>query len=264
MKPKKKENKPTWLAKFKDFPEIPPLKRWEGSTNAEQVIISKLLYNKSITENEENQLREVISFYKQLIAKINLFDISLLDKEEKKNYLCYLNYVFTHKALIKNSLNASRLIRAVINKNVIGKNERIDKVKYLSYPPRSVVKKSQKYNRANTPYYNVFYATSSYNAALLEIKPSIGDLVTICEWSSKLASTNLTCYPITFNQNAIRINKEAERGFSYYEKAVKKNSHPVLSEWLEVLFGFISDEFAKPVSSHFEYFYSSYFSKKNL
>jgi flagellar biosynthesis/type III secretory pathway ATPase len=65
------------------------------------------------------------------------------------------------------------------------KNERLNNISFLKYPPIDIVKSINKYNRANTPNTTVLYTTENIDSALKEIKPPINKLITVGLWKPK-------------------------------------------------------------------------------
>ena len=132
----------------------------------------------------------------------------------------------------------------------------------MSYPPKHVVNKIGKYNRANTPDFPVFYGTDSIDNALLELRPEAGRLVSIGQWIPKKGEqVKLNSYPIYHNPMLVNINQTARDGYFAFQE-IKKKGHPLLMEFMEVYFSFISVEFAKPVKNHIEYLYSALFAQR--
>ncbi len=88
--------------------------------------------------------------------------------------------------------------RVTVNKRVLeGNNVRIDKVNKLKYPPSECI---TKYSRANLKHQSVFYGTFNFMTAVKEIKPEIGDLITVSEWTTKSETCNLIVCPIFMKQ----------------------------------------------------------------
>lgn len=133
----------------------------------------------------------------------------------------------------------------------------------MTYPTLDVVKFLNKYNRANTPDFNLFYATDSFDSALLELKPGSGEHVSIGIWVPKTGKTTLAGYPLTHNPMAVQVNRDAQKGYLAFEN-LKNHNHPLLMNLMETIFSFFNDEFAKQTDNHLEYFYSAKFAERIL
>jgi hypothetical protein len=256
------QEKIDWKKEYKDFPEIPSPKQWnnEGITQ-EQIITNKLIHDEDISLEERSALQECINFYKILIPKLRSLIISKLDENEIKQFLLYYDYVFNYITCHSNDLYIPRLYRLVDNESVLHKREKIRYQKFLSYPPKSLVKKQNIYNRANTPDFNLFYATDSIDNSLLEIKPANGKLVTVGVWIPKQGNeVKLISYPISHNPYIAKINPNVRKGYFAFQ-TLKKRKDPLLSDFMEVMFSFISEEFAKPIKNPRDYFLSARFSE---
>lgn len=88
----------------------------------------------------------------------------------------------------------AELHRVTINKYLFyGKNQRINEIKFVGYPPAERVKKN---GRANYIGQSVFYATTNPITAINEIKPQKGDLITTSIWKQKENGEFLKTIPI--------------------------------------------------------------------
>lgn len=260
-----KTDERNWKTKFLDFPEIPNSKRWRLNppNTLEQEIIQKLILQQPINANEEAELNEAISYYREVINKLKSFSIAELSIEDLETFKDYYFYVFNHTVLVKNDLWVNNVVRLVKNESVTGKKDKIRESRYLSYPPIEIVNKLGYYNRANTPKFNLFYGADCIDTVLNELKPEVGDVVSVGIWENKDKSTPLISYPINHNPLAIKVNPDTRKGFMAFQN-IKQKNHPLLMEFMESIFDFISDEFAKPVINHFDYFYSASFVERLL
>lgn len=162
------------------------------------------------------------------------------------------------------NLNFPEIQRVTINKNLFdGKNERVNKITYLKYPP---VEKVKKYGRANFNNQSVFYAAFDPMTVLDELKPKVGDLITISTWTSD-ESARLNISPIfkittkdNLSHNALSINFMVG-----YENSIRKMP-PKIAEQIDALILFMAECFAKDVNSgdHLDYFLSAYFANRIL
>lgn len=87
--------------------------------------------------------------------------------------------------------------RITVNKRVLnGENSRITETKWLGYKP---AEKVDSYGRMNLIGQSMLYGTFSVPTAVNELKPELGDLVTLSEWTLKHPNTELIVYPIFWN-----------------------------------------------------------------
>lgn len=152
--------------------------------------------------------------------------------------------------------------RITINRNVIGKNKRIDQLALLKYPPPEKV---QKYGRCNIPGTSVLYGTFMKPTAFMEMKPKIGDLITVSKWRVK-NNYELLYTPIFMNQptdghfnpRTFEFVKDFEKHVS---KVFSKHAQPIVRDLTQ----FIADAFTKPVKdNHRDYLFSAYFADRLL
>ncbi len=256
---------PQYRLTYKDLPEIPSPKRWNNSsTTDEQVITNKLLNKQSINDDEKNKLKKCIDFYNNVIPKLKNIELKAFGEPDIQEIIEYYLYIFTYLIAQSNDLYIYRLFRLVDNKSILGKSDHIREGKYLSYPPLEVVQKTKKFNRANTPYFNVFYGSFSIDNVLLETKPEVGKFVTIGQWIPVSGDqVNVISYPICPNPLKYKVNYDAHAAYYAYERLSTKVD-PLLFDWMGVMFDFINEEFAKPVTHHLEYLYSALFFQENI
>lgn len=255
---------PNWREKFKDFPTIPESKRWaDNHWTPEQDITRRLIEKESVSEEELKTLGQAIEFYNKLIPKLKNLDIGSLNTSELDELTGYFEYAFNHILMVRNDIHVTGFFRLVKNSSVPTEKGKIRDQKYLAYPPIEIVKKRNEFNRANTPDYNLLYVTDSFDSALLELKPESGEYVSIGVWVPKTGKITLTGYPVTHNPMAVQVNPDAQKGYLAFQD-LKNHNHPLLMKFMETIFSFISDEFAKPVNNHWEYFFSAKFSERML
>ncbi|OWP74135.1 hypothetical protein [Flavobacterium oreochromis] len=152
--------------------------------------------------------------------------------------------------------------RVTINSNILGSNTRITEIKHLKYPPKEFVKK---FGRANKIEESVLYATFDPITALSEMRPKLGDLITISTWKLK-TNYYLTVTPIFKNSTK---NGEVHNGMSLragieYNNLLKQYHDEQLRKQLDIIIQFITDCFNKEVedSNHFDYFLSSHYANR--
>ncbi len=89
------------------------------------------------------------------------------------------------------------LQRLTINKKLSkNNNETITKFGDLKNPPDEIVKKLNRYGRANLKNQSVLYASFILPTLIKETNPDVGDLVTISRWKLKNEDTPLFVSPI--------------------------------------------------------------------
>jgi hypothetical protein len=152
--------------------------------------------------------------------------------------------------------------RVTINSRIFnGEHKRITDINYLKYPPKEFV---SRYGRANYPKQSILYATAEPITALSEMRPEIGDLITISTWKLK-TNYDLTVTPLFKNhtKNGLIHNELSLRAGLLYEKMVKQYDENTQKQ-LDIILQFIADCFSKDVddNNHFDYFLSSYYANR--
>lgn len=256
--------KPDWQATFRNLPEIPSHKMWrEGSkTTLEQDIVFKYLEQKPITKEEEQIFTELTDFYIQLKEDLKMLDYSTFNETDFENFKNYITYAFNYNVLISNQLTIPRTYRLVVNEWVTGKNERIKDINFLKYPSLEIVKKANKYNRANTKNTTVFYTTECIDTALKEIKPPKNKLITVGMWIPN-KNKKFTSYPISHSEEAIKANIGVAKATQAFDKIAENNSKMIM-DFLRHYFTLLGSEFTKTVNNHLEYYISALFSERIL
>lgn len=156
----------------------------------------------------------------------------------------------------------ARLVRITINKNIpeVGK-QRINNIKYLKYPP---AEKVSRYGRCNCVNQSVLYGSFFSLTAEKEMRPKIGDLMTVSTWKIK-EGLNLNVSPIFFitglrnrpqNEISIRFKVAHENSIRKFPDAYK--------EEINNLMEFLALCFVKQVhpDNHYDYFLSAYIANK--
>lgn len=173
-----------------------------------------------------------------------------------------LDSLFGYIPLPKYECIPARLERLTINESVPPfNNERINEIKYIKYPPVEFVKK---YGRCNVLNHSMFYGAFNFLTIMGELKPGIGKAVTHSEWVLK-EDAPLKMFPIFFitkadskghNSLSLEILDEHEDFTSHFSNSDRKA--------LDMSVEFLAKCFAKDVehTNHFDYFLSSYISKK--
>jgi RES domain-containing protein len=258
-------DKPFRLLKFRDLPEIPICKRYvEGRMATPEAEIYMKIHRKEVLTNEEEKLvKECIEFYKNVIPLLRKVDFNSLSKDDLQNLKGYFNYIFNYILICQNDMTCYGTRRVVKNKDVLGIERSLPNVSFLKYPPLEKVKEIGKYNRANTPNFNMFYGATSVNAALMETKPEKNELITAGIWYNPDLKRTLNTYTINFGKSAIEANPLVKKGYDYFQR-IKEINHPLLMEVHEIIYEFLGEEYSKPANNHLDYFYSATYTEKIL
>lgn len=257
--------KPNWQNKFKNLPEIPNAKKWDHNSHdtLEQRITKKIYTEGLVTNEDEKILAELKDFYETLLTelpKINFGEFTNVEIEEFKNYIFY---AFNYVIIISNEIKIFKSFRLIVNEWVTGNNESINHTDFLKYPPIEIVKKSGKYNRANTPNTNVLYTTENINTALLEIKPPLNKKLTVGIWKQKDLTKTLISYPLSHSDEAIDHSVSLSNSTFAYEEIAKKNNQKLFDIWRYFL-NFLGREFTKPIKNNLDYLISSNIAERIL
>lgn len=153
--------------------------------------------------------------------------------------------------------------RITVNNWIKDVGRRVEFIKHLKNPPKENVKK---YGRANLINQSVFYGTFDYLTALSEMRPEIGDTITVSFWKLK-SEYSLRVTPIfrnsskdgkIYNELSVKAQLLANKTLRQYDRNTRKQ--------IEIILQFIADAFSKEVenSNHFDYFLSSYYANRLL
>ncbi len=255
------KNPPNWQTSFRNLPEIPEHKRWNGKSNMtlEQIIAFKLLHKQPITKNEEEIFTDLATFYSELNDKLINLDYSLFNPSDFDNFKNYIFYAFNYTALISNKLTILQTYRLVVNEWVCGKNERIRNIDFIKYPSLDIVKKANKLNRANTLNTNVFYSAQNIDTSLMELRPPLNKLITVGVWKPK-SNKEFISYPISHSEEAAKVNEGVAKAKSAFDDHENFNSALFLN-YTRYYFELFGREFTKRVTNHYEYLISALFSE---
>jgi hypothetical protein len=258
-------NKPNWQTNFRDLPTIPEHKRWPGDNNmtVEQIISIKLLSRQTISSEEETIFKSLATFYSELNEKLKTLDYTNFTDEDFENFKNYIFYAFNYVALVSNKLTIFQTYRLVVNEWVTGNNKPVTNVSYLKYPSLDIVKKANKFNRANTSNTNVFYSAENIDTALKETKPPLNRLVTVGVWKPKIQGKQFISYPISHSEIAEQVNEGVSKATKALEDYGNFNSSLFLN-YMRYYFQLLGREFTKQVNHYFEYYMSSLFSERIL
>ncbi len=254
-----------WQQSFQGLPDIPKSKQWIAGElgTMEQKITLKLIQSEQINDEETAIMLELTEFYTQLYNSLESVDYSKFTKSDFQKFKDYIFYAFSYNILVSNDLTVHQLYRVVINCSIVGSKKSLTKKRFLSYPPLHIVKKIDKFNRANTPKSTIFYGAESIDTALNEIKPQIGDMVSIGVWKPTRDSGTFISYPISHNFAANGINGNSTGAMAAFLE-LKKNQNQILGNFLEPYFQLLGREYSKPINHHYEYLISALFSTRLL
>lgn len=256
--------KPDWKIAFRNLPEIPKSKRWieNGRFTPEIMIVEKMRLAYEISLDEEIVIIELTAFYKSLDLALEKFDYKTFTAKEFIDFRNYIKYVYNYIIIMANKIEIYQLYRVVINEHIIQTNDSITNKKFLTYPPNHIVKKMNKFNRVNTPNTTIFYGTETIDSALNEIKPNIGNLVSVSKWIPTRKGEFIS-YPISHSKQGYGINSGSTKALHGFFESTK-NQNKLLTEFMERYFYILGKEFSKPIEHHHEYLISSTFSEDIL
>ena len=255
---------PDWELNFRDFPEIHPAKRFIKSKkyNREWDISLKLMAGEPLNKDEIQILTELLDFYEDYGRKISEFEFTTLSDEEILKFKWYIRYVHNVTVYLSSDISLKEVFRLVINENIIGSKKSLTSKNLLSYPPASIVKNNNKYNRANTPDYPMFYCSESINTALFELKPNVGDLVTVGVWRP-ITNHPFETYIISHNEDAYEKNAITTKSIESLKK-FKDGYDKHLTLYIESYLKLLGKQYSKKVNHHYEYLVSALISEKIL
>lgn len=141
--------------------------------------------------------------------------------------------------------------RLTVNKRLPkNNNNRITETKWLGCKPCDAVKE---YGRMNFIGQSILYGTFAIPTAINELKPQIGDLVTISKWTLLEPETEMMVYPIFWNMakndGFFQIVNQYISFTSMYEKPVK--------ELIDAQVEFIANIMSKRISNNNLYIITS-------
>ena len=255
--------KPNWQSEFRGLPTIPVEKRYgqgESRWTKEKEITLKLFRNVTITKEEHQIILELITYYKDLDRALKEFDFSSLKITELRDFKGYLQLAFSYQMFLVNPYTIFRLYRVVINEKITGSKKTLTKKRQLSYPPLHIVRAKNIYNRANTSRVTLFYGSQSIDTALSELKPDIGDTVTIGEWVPK-GNNKFNCFTISHSYNAFGKNEDSSEALIEFKRQFK-NLNPLFTKFAESYFNILGYEYSKDIKHHFDYMISALFSEQ--
>ncbi|MBA3680491.1 MAG: hypothetical protein H0W73_04910 [Bacteroidetes bacterium] len=248
-----------------NLPPVPACKIYHADmqTNPEQDVILKCINPEKITPEEEEVLKDAVTFYKEAFPALKAINLSVLSFEDAENLKKYLEAVFNFNLMVFNNIHFEVVFRISIVKDSFREKGKVRDPKFLRYPDLKIVQDSRLYNRANTCDTTVFYASFLENVALRETKPEKGQTIILSIWKNKTGKP-FNSYPIT---NAKIKNEGIEKANKAFEET-KTMNHPLFAEIMDLNLAFLASEFVKecPINNpnRLEYFYSAFFADRIL
>nr|WP_068889547.1 hypothetical protein [Pedobacter panaciterrae] len=207
--------------------------------------------DQDFTNKDVYNFKTVLTFIKRLSSNgINASNAEMITK--------LLDGVIDFQSYLYHEQEFPKIHRLTINKKILGSNKRITDIRQLKYPPKEYVKS---FGRCNQPGQSMLYASYGMLSILSEMKPELGDLITISTWKS-IENATLTFCPIfrnqppdgTINVTSYQYNKEFNR--------ILKDFPPNKAAKVDLLTQFIADAFSKRFrhnSNDMNYLISAYF-----
>jgi hypothetical protein len=202
------------------------------------------------------------SEFNRLLNAFVHFSKKGIDESSEKWILQVLDKLqfFTH---LVGHFQFEQIQRLTVNNRVLDENTRIKNIDSLKYPP---YEKVTKYGRCNLPKNSVFYGATTPLSIISELKPNIGDKVTISVWKLKKQKTLKFC-PIFFEQpqNSM-VNISSIKLQQVFYETLKRDAPKEMHESIINLSKFIAFQFSKHVNygCDKDYIFSAYFANKIL
>jgi hypothetical protein len=249
------------LLTFRDLPTIPEHKQFDEKQHytKEQHISHKLHMGQPVPSEELALFEGLTDFYKELDLKLTRLNYSSFTAQDIVDFESYILYAFRATILLSDPITIGTVYRLVVNERVSKKNEPLTDITYLKYPSLDIVKENNIYNRASTVNSTVFYAAQTVDAALREIAPPTGKLISIGVWKPKIQRT-FVGYPIIHSDLAAQANpyvREANKSVEQMEETY----HPILLKNMHYYIKLLSREYAKKTKCSYEYMISALFSE---
>ena len=134
-------------------------------------------------------------------------------------------------------------------------NQRINETKWLGCKPADAV---TSYGRMNFIGQSILYGTFAIPTAINELKPQIGDLVTISEWTLIEPNTEMVVYPIFWkmlkDKGYYQIVNQYNRLLSMYDDPIK--------QLIDARIEFVADIMSKRINHNNLYVFTSSIANK--
>ncbi len=254
------------IPSFPSLPEIPSCK-WIGKTSSprtdEQRVLSNIFKNHKPNSDDLHIIKELTEFYRNLQKGLSKINYEIFTQDDIVAFQNYIRYVYYYTFQIQpQSFQINIIYRVVKNEHIINERSHLTKKSFLSYPPIEIVNLLGRFNRGNSPNYTLFYGSETIDTALNEIKPKIGDLVSVGIWQPK-NNRNFSPHIIFNSANDIAFNETANNAGNHYNSIIN-NSPSFMTDFLTQYFELLSYEFSKHVTSDKAYLLSSILSEDTL
>lgn len=202
------------------------------------------LYHSDISDNEKAQYLMQIKVLREYMNKSESLTSAEIDFL-KNNFSRLISIVpYLPQPVNSFSLPFERL---VINQYVIGKNERLESLANLRYPPL-VDEHGLNYNRASMKGKSIFYAGSMGPLPItIEVQPKVGQLISTSKWEFN-AKRDLKLIVICYSlETALKNPDELFNDYKIFNKCLMQmqpNNKAVVSAVTE----FIEEAFTRKVS----------------
>lgn len=205
--------------------------------------------------NEHDILNSKINYLRNFLRKdsIRENDIEMLIR-------IFSEFTFISGLTFKYKLEGFR--RVTINSRIFkGEEKRITDIEHLKNPPKDLI---NRYGRANLTQNSILYATDNPITALAEMRPKVGQMITISTWKRK-TDYDVTVASIFKNsptKNLISNGMTLRAQIEYHK--IKNQHDKNLLKLIEEITQFICDCFSKEVNddNHFDYFLSSHYANQ--
>lgn len=207
--------------------------------------------DKDFTSKDVYNFKTIINFIRNLSADgIRSGNVKMITK--------LLNSVIDFQSYLYHEQAFPEIHRLTINKKILGSNKRITDIRQLKYPPKEYVKS---FGRCNQPGQSMLYASYGMLSILSEMKPELGDLISISTWKS-IDNATLTLCPIFRNQPPDGTRNITSYQYNEQFERLLKDMPPNVAAKVEYLTQFIADVFSKRFqhnSNDVNYLISAYF-----
>jgi len=205
--------------------------------------------------SENNDLKNLIDFYYEQISFYNKTVPSNLQKEDIKDLETHFRKVFNISFLLSNGIHSNIFYRAVVNRDILRMNERLQLISHLSNPPEEIIRSKGVYGRANTPNNSVLYVSVDEATTMTELIYEAGDLITVSRWRQEKSFNIL---PIILDFKYVYQQDYITRTIKAYELLRDKLKTPAYDLMLAI-HKFLANEFSKVVINRIDYLYSANF-----
>lgn len=197
--------------------------------------------------------------FESILDHLRLMSANGINADIESYFIGMLNMAIDFESYLIHEAEFPELHRMTINKRILKTNKRITDINHLKNPPENFV---TSYGRCNKRHQSVLYASHGMLMVVSEMRPQVGDLVTISTWKS-INEAKLTFSPIFYNQppnGTFNLNSEYYTGL--FENLI--NSYPPnIKAKIRSFTQFVADAFSKRFqhnANDVNYLLSAYFS----